>query len=47
VAACEAGDALLIAGKGHETYQILNDRTVDFDDRVIALEALRARGFGA
>ena len=47
VAACEAGDALLIAGKGHETYQILNDRTIDFDDRVIALEALRARGFGA
>ena len=47
VAACEPGDALLIAGKGHETYQILNDRTIDFDDRAVALDALRARGFGA
>jgi UDP-N-acetylmuramoyl-L-alanyl-D-glutamate--2,6-diaminopimelate ligase len=45
VATCEAGDALLIAGKGHETYQILGDRTIDFDDRAVALEALRARGF--
>ncbi|KPA16379.1 UDP-N-acetylmuramyl peptide synthase [Candidatus Magnetomorum sp. HK-1] len=27
------GDAILIAGKGHETYQILNDQTIDFDDR--------------
>ena len=47
VAASEPGDALLIAGKGHETYQILNDRTIDFDDRAVALEALRGRGFGA
>ena len=47
VAACEPGDALLIAGKGHETYQILGDRTIDFDDRAIAREALRQRGFGA
>ncbi|MEK7348964.1 MAG: cyanophycin synthetase, partial [Candidatus Eisenbacteria bacterium] len=47
VAACEPGDALLIAGKGHETVQILGDRTIDFDDRAVALEALRARGFSA
>ncbi|MEK7315694.1 MAG: UDP-N-acetylmuramoyl-L-alanyl-D-glutamate--2,6-diaminopimelate ligase, partial [Candidatus Eisenbacteria bacterium] len=47
VGACEPGDALLIAGKGHETYQILGDRTIDFDDRAVALEALRARGFKA
>jgi UDP-N-acetylmuramyl-tripeptide synthetase len=47
IAACEPGDALLVAGKGHETYQILGDRTIDFDDRAVALDALRARGFGS
>lgn len=32
-------DILLIAGKGHETYQIFAHKTIDFDDRKIALEA--------
>lgn len=31
----EAGDIILLAGKGHETYQILKDRTIDFDEREI------------
>lgn len=36
-------DVVLIAGKGHETYQIFRDRTIRFDDREVAGEKLRAR----
>ncbi|MBI4364543.1 MAG: UDP-N-acetylmuramoyl-L-alanyl-D-glutamate--2,6-diaminopimelate ligase, partial [Candidatus Latescibacteria bacterium] len=45
VAACEPGDALLIAGKGHETYQIIGGSTVPFDDRAVARAALKRRGY--
>jgi UDP-N-acetylmuramyl-tripeptide synthetase len=34
-------DAVLIAGKGHETYQIIGKKTIDFDDREEARKALR------
>lgn len=40
-----AGDVVLIAGKGHETYQVLKDRTIHFDDRETAREVLRSMGF--
>jgi len=43
--ACAPGDALLIAGKGHETYQIIGSKTLPFDDREAARAALRGRGF--
>ncbi|HXL14905.1 MAG TPA: UDP-N-acetylmuramyl-tripeptide synthetase, partial [Methylomirabilota bacterium] len=43
---CAPGDALLIAGKGHETYQILGTRTLPFDDCEVARAALRHEGFG-
>lgn len=37
------GDVVLIAGKGHETYQIIGSNVYDFDDRVVALEAIKGR----
>jgi UDP-N-acetylmuramoyl-L-alanyl-D-glutamate--2,6-diaminopimelate ligase len=38
-----AGDVVLITGKGHETYQVLKDRTIHFDDREVAREVLRSQ----
>ncbi|MFM7652006.1 MAG: UDP-N-acetylmuramoyl-L-alanyl-D-glutamate--2,6-diaminopimelate ligase [Vulcanococcus sp.] len=43
IAAAEPGDLVLIAGKGHEDYQILGSTKIHFDDREEAEKALRAR----
>ncbi len=39
------GDIVLIAGKGHETYQVLRDKTIDFDDREVARRILKSYGY--
>jgi UDP-N-acetylmuramoyl-L-alanyl-D-glutamate--2,6-diaminopimelate ligase len=41
-----SGDIVLLAGKGHETYQVLRDRTIALDDREVARAVLRRHGFG-
>jgi len=42
-----AGDIVLLAGKGHETYQILGDRTIPFNDGEVARRVLARLGYGA
>ena len=37
------GDVLIVAGKGHEDYQILGENRIPFDDRNHVAEALRLR----
>ena len=40
-----AGDVVLLAGKGHETYQILKNETIHFDDRETAKGVLNSLGY--
>ena len=40
ISLAQAGDTVIIAGKGHEDYQILGTEKIHFDDREVAREAL-------
>ncbi|QOS67222.1 UDP-N-acetylmuramoyl-L-alanyl-D-glutamate--2,6-diaminopimelate ligase [Eggerthella guodeyinii] len=46
IAQAKAGDSILIAGKGHEDYQLVGDQVLSFDDRIVAAEELE-RSFGS
>ncbi|MCD7033895.1 UDP-N-acetylmuramoyl-L-alanyl-D-glutamate--2,6-diaminopimelate ligase [Metabacillus sp. GX 13764] len=41
IANAKENDVVLIAGKGHETYQIIGSQVFDFDDREAALKAIK------
>lgn len=41
----EAGDTVLIAGKGHEDYQIIGTEIRSFDDRLVSRDVLRGLGY--
>src|ERR1035438_8311664 len=41
IRAARAGDIVLLAGKGHEKVQVLRDRTVPFDDVMVAEKILK------
>ncbi|MER3426821.1 MAG: UDP-N-acetylmuramoyl-L-alanyl-D-glutamate--2,6-diaminopimelate ligase [Pyrinomonas sp.] len=43
IALAKPGDVVIIAGKGHEDYQIIGRQKVHFDDREVAREALKQR----
>lgn len=43
IAMAEAGDVVLVAGKGHEDYQIIGDEKTHFDDREEAFAAMQER----
>lgn len=38
------GDLVIIAGKGHETYQLVKDKVLDFDDKKVAVDILKGLG---
>lgn len=45
VAEARPGDLVLLAGKGHEDYQVLKEQTIHFDDREVTREVLHDFGY--
>jgi UDP-N-acetylmuramoyl-L-alanyl-D-glutamate--2,6-diaminopimelate ligase len=45
IAEARPGDVVILAGKGHENYQVLNQGTIHFDDREVAEETLASMGY--
>ncbi len=39
----ESGDVIVIAGKGHEDYQIIGTKKIHFDDKEVALKYINER----
>lgn len=39
----KSGDLVVIAGKGHETYQLVMGQVLDFDDRLVAAEMIKEK----
>ena len=44
ISEARAGDVVVIAGKGHETDQILANRRIKFDDRAVVREIITGGG---
>jgi UDP-N-acetylmuramoyl-L-alanyl-D-glutamate--2,6-diaminopimelate ligase len=40
LSSASAGDTVIVAGKGHETYQVIGNQTFNFDDRIVVRELL-------
>lgn len=43
ISLAEPGDAIFILGKGHEDYQIIGDKKIPFDDRLVVQEYLKRK----